>query len=465
MKVALLSCTSRKKNYPCRASEMYSESSRFRLAYQYAKKTSDKIYILSAKYGLISEYEVIKPYNEALKDKSSKERLLWSNNVILSMKNEFLLDSDEFTIIAGKIYYENLIPYFSKYKIPLKSERIGNWIPKLNLMIENNQYAEEDNYCKEIHELFNNANRLYHYDITQIPFENGIYVMFERGEKYGYFDRIVRIGTHRSDGRLKNRLKDHFQKENKDGSIFRKNIGLALLHKNKNPYEDIWSLDESKADTRTKFLDAINSENKLSIEKEVTNYLHNNISFVCFEVETKEKRLRIEEGLISLLNNTNDFYSSDSWLGKHSPKLEIAQSGLWNTQGLNARQLSNSEITDLKNMLDGEFDKSLNNVPVSIDRTNETTENKNLKTSLKNNASKGLTLSIVSYIKDIMAQSKIKGYKYIDIISGDIHKEMKLVNKMPSVCSAMYKLRTDKDMILNTTPSGKSSTIKIRYYL
>ena len=104
MKVALLSCTSRKKNYPCRASEMYSESSRFRLAYQYAKKTSDKIYILSAKYGLISEYEVIKPYNEALKDKSSKERLLWSNNVILSMKNKFLLDSDEFTIIAGKIY-------------------------------------------------------------------------------------------------------------------------------------------------------------------------------------------------------------------------------------------------------------------------------------------------------------------------------------------------------------------------
>ena len=117
MKVALLSCTSRKKNYPCRASEMYSESSRFRLAYQYAKKTSDKIYILSAKYGLISEYEVIKPYNEALKDKSSKERLLWSNNVILSMKNEFLLDSDEFTIIAGKIYYENLIPYFSKYNL------------------------------------------------------------------------------------------------------------------------------------------------------------------------------------------------------------------------------------------------------------------------------------------------------------------------------------------------------------
>lgn len=41
--------------------------------------------------------------------------------------------------------------------------------------------------------------------------------MFERGEKYGYFDRIVRIGTHRSDGRLKNRLKDHFPKENKDG--------------------------------------------------------------------------------------------------------------------------------------------------------------------------------------------------------------------------------------------------------
>jgi len=42
---------------------------------------------------------------------------------------------------------------------------------------------------------------------------------------------------------------------------------------------------------------------------------------------------------------------------------------------------------------------------------------------------------------------------------------MNLVNKMPSVCSAMYQLKKEKDEILHTTESGKRLTIKIRYYL
>ena len=54
---------------------------------------------------------------------------------------------------------------------------------------------------------------------------------------------------------------------------------------------------------------------------------------------------------------------------------------------------------------------------------------------------------------------------YVDIVSGDIHREMKLRNKMPSVCSAMYQMMKSNDEILSATPSGKSSTIKIRYYL
>ncbi len=74
MKVALLSCTSSKKAYKCRASEMYSESPRFALAYKYAKMSCDTVYILSAKYGLIAEDHEIDPYNETLKDKSTSEK-------------------------------------------------------------------------------------------------------------------------------------------------------------------------------------------------------------------------------------------------------------------------------------------------------------------------------------------------------------------------------------------------------
>ena len=55
MRIALISCSKEKKNYPCPAHELYSASNLFSLSYQYAKKYADKIYILSAKYGLVAE--------------------------------------------------------------------------------------------------------------------------------------------------------------------------------------------------------------------------------------------------------------------------------------------------------------------------------------------------------------------------------------------------------------------------
>ena len=67
MRIALISCTSRKKAYKCPARDLYSESPRFRLAYALAKLVADNIFILSAKYGLVPEHMIIEPYNETLK--------------------------------------------------------------------------------------------------------------------------------------------------------------------------------------------------------------------------------------------------------------------------------------------------------------------------------------------------------------------------------------------------------------
>ena len=55
MKIALISCTKQKREYKCPARELYSESAWFREAYCYAKIVADKIFILSAKYGLVPE--------------------------------------------------------------------------------------------------------------------------------------------------------------------------------------------------------------------------------------------------------------------------------------------------------------------------------------------------------------------------------------------------------------------------
>ncbi|GLI17221.1 hypothetical protein MTHERMOG20_16750 [Moorella thermoacetica] len=82
-KIALISCTSRKKAYKCPARELYWESPRFRLAYALAKLVANKIFILSAKHGLVPEDRVIEPYNETMIGKSARERREWGDMVLV----------------------------------------------------------------------------------------------------------------------------------------------------------------------------------------------------------------------------------------------------------------------------------------------------------------------------------------------------------------------------------------------
>lgn len=69
--------------------------------------------------------------------------------------------------------------------------------------------------CNKIHQLFNGMNRFHFpFDEKDIP-ENGIYILFEKGEKAHGVDRIVRIGTHTGKNQLSSRLFQHFINENK----------------------------------------------------------------------------------------------------------------------------------------------------------------------------------------------------------------------------------------------------------
>jgi hypothetical protein len=81
------------------------------------------------------------------------------------------------------------------------------------------------NFCEELHKIFNTLKRFsFPFDDTNIPL-NGIYILFQKEEMAHGADRIVRIGTHTGKNQLHSRLKQHFINENKDRSIFRKNIG------------------------------------------------------------------------------------------------------------------------------------------------------------------------------------------------------------------------------------------------
>jgi len=184
--------------------------------------------------------------------------------------------------------------------------------------------------------------------INKIPYPNGIYIMFESGEKFYNMDRIVRVGTHKGQERLLKRLKDHFVKEDADGSILRKNIGRAFLNMNSDSYLQSWEIDMHYSENKRKYGHLINKELETELEVKISRYLRDNITFVCFPVEEKDERLRLEEGIIASLSRNPSFGPSSSWLGLNSPIPEIARSGLWNRQGLRRQPLSEKELERIK---------------------------------------------------------------------------------------------------------------------
>lgn len=72
---------------------------------------------------------------------------------------------------------------------------------------------------------------------------------------------------------------------------------------------------------------------------------------------------------------------------------------------------------------------------------------------------------VIDYMQDLFKKERSLGNRTMVLVSGDIHKDMGLNQRMPTVCDAMYSLMQSSDRVLQTTPSGKSSTIKIEYRL
>ena len=79
--------------------------------------------------------------------------------------------------------------------------------------------------------------------------------------------------------------------------------------------------------------------------------------------------------------------------------------------------------------------------------------------------STGLKEEITSYIISLLEKAAEDGLSVFEISSGQIHKGMKLKNRIPSVCNAMVKINDYPHEIIKDTASGNSSTKIVRYYL
>ena len=69
------------------------------------------------------------------------------------------------------------------------------------------------------------------------------------------------------------------------------------------------------------------------------------------------------------------------------------------------------------------------------------------------------------YINFRKAQAREAGMAYVDLLCNDIQKELGIINRAPAICTAMYACCGPKDQVLYAPPSGKSTTVKIRYYV
>ena len=207
--------------------------------------------------------------------------------------------------------------------------------------------------CHTIHQWFDGMKKYsYPFNEQEIP-KNGIYILFEKGEfAHTTTNRIVRIGTHTGKNKLPSRLKEHFVNENKDRSIFRKNIGRALLNKDNDPFIIQWNKKNlTKKNERALDSNSVEFIKQKEIEKRVTKYIQKNISFVVFQIDDKDKRIKHESKIISTVSLCDECKPSPNWLGLFSPKAKIIESGLWLVNKLWKSPLSEKDLKELENIL------------------------------------------------------------------------------------------------------------------
>lgn len=83
------------------------------------------------------------------------------------------------------------------------------------------------------------------------------------------------------------------------------------------------------------------------VERWGTETIQQNFSFVVFQVDDKEQRLRLESRIISTISLCDECGPSPHWLGLHSPKKKIRESGLWLVNELWKEPLSSGEFEEL----------------------------------------------------------------------------------------------------------------------
>jgi hypothetical protein len=204
--------------------------------------------------------------------------------------------------------------------------------------------------CEWLHEAFEQLPLFaYPYQPECIP-PNGLYFLYESREHctIGGTDlpRITRVGTHVGQANLPDRLAQHYMLDERrmnfgsdhpkpaDRSIFRKNVGRALLNQASDPYLAVWEIDFTKKTNRRQYAHLREIDKESAVEVAISAYIRSSISFRFMAVDRLEDRRRLEGRCIGALAYNPACRPSSNWLGNYSPLPKIREAGLWQVQHL-----------------------------------------------------------------------------------------------------------------------------------
>ena len=116
MRIAIVSCKSKKQDYVCSADEMYSASPTYKTQREYFIKGYDDWYIMSSEYGIIHHTQIIEPYNRTLgvngPNSSINNKIIGFNEgIIQQIENQIKWMNNQGWILdlhASNTYYKEI---------------------------------------------------------------------------------------------------------------------------------------------------------------------------------------------------------------------------------------------------------------------------------------------------------------------------------------------------------------------
>ena len=197
--------------------------------------------------------------------------------------------------------------------------------------------------CKRVHELLETLPKR-DASLEHLP-SSGIYFFYEVGEHCpptGQL-RIVRVGTHGAGRTLKRRLRDHYY-GNREGSVFRKHLGTALLKRaDASDVQIRWWRRKRKGNARwTQFT---------KVEDEVDDIIRSTFFFRVIPMDRVQERKWFEEKLIATIAACPVCQASSTWLGRFAWSEKVRRSGLWNSQFIDSpARLTANDLLRLKQL-------------------------------------------------------------------------------------------------------------------